>query len=193
VGRTTLRFETAPPRVEPFYHFALLVPGDRFDAAHRWLGARVELLEDSDTGGNIFDFVNWEARASYVLDPAGNILEFIAHRGIGETGVGGGFSSTEIVGFSELGLVTHDKAAVASVLEREANLHVFDGEIDDPRRLVFIGERARTLILSPPGRGWLPTGRPAEIHPVEVVLAGTCDAIVEILGEQRVRTKRPEA
>ena len=38
---------------------------------------------------------------------------------------------------------------------------------------VFVGEKARTLILAPPGRGWLPTGRPAEPHPVEARLSGS--------------------
>ena len=37
-------------------------------------------------------------------------------------------------------------------------------------RLAFVGEKARTLILCRAGRPWLPTGRPAEAHPVEVVL-----------------------
>jgi hypothetical protein len=32
--------------------------------------------------------------------------------------------------------------------------------------------RARTLIVVPPGRPWLPTGRPAEVHPADVVVAG---------------------
>ena len=39
-------------------------------------------------------------------------------------------------------------------------------------RLAFVGEKARTLILCRAGRPWLPTGRPAEAHPVEVVLVG---------------------
>lgn len=33
----------------PFHHFALLVPGDRFDAAHAWLAARADLLCEPDS------------------------------------------------------------------------------------------------------------------------------------------------
>ena len=42
--------------------------------------------------------------------------------------------------------------------------------MDGENSLGFVGEKGRTLILAPPGRGWLPTGRPAEAHPVELVL-----------------------
>src|SRR5690242_17559175 len=77
-GETTLLFRAADD--EPFYHFALLVPGDRFDAAHAWADERFELV------GGVFDFDNWDARAVYFLDPAGNIVELIAHRGLEENG-----------------------------------------------------------------------------------------------------------
>ena len=97
VGETRLRFEAAPG--EPFYHFALLVPGDRFDAAHAWAAERVELA------GGVFDFDAWDARACYVHDPAGSIVELIALRGIAESGADGPFAGGELAGVSELGLV----------------------------------------------------------------------------------------
>ena len=56
VGETRLRFRTEDG--DPFYHFALLVPGDRFDAALAWARERVEVL------GDVFDFDNWDALAS---------------------------------------------------------------------------------------------------------------------------------
>ena len=37
-----------------------------------------------ETGELVFDFTNWDARAFYFHDPAGSIVELIAHRGIGE-------------------------------------------------------------------------------------------------------------
>ena len=188
VGETTLRLTEAVAGAEPFYHFALLVPGDRFYAAHDWLGERVRLLNNSETGSNVFSFDNWTALACYFLDPAGSIVEFIAHQGIAESGATGHFSTHELVGFSELGLVIADKRESAAVLEREARLTVFDGDVDAPDRLAFVGEQGRTLILSPVGRGWLPTGRPAEMHPLEVVLAAGGDALIALPGEQRIRT-----
>ena len=160
IGETALRFESQDG--EPFYHFALLGPGDRFDAALAWARQRVELL------GDVFDFEFWDARAFYFHDPAGNIVELAAHHGIDENGRSGEFAAEELVGFSELGVVG-DPPKLLRRLE-SVGLELWDGTVDEPDRLAFVGEQARTLILSSPGRGWLPTGRPAEAHPVEVVL-----------------------
>jgi len=160
VGETRLGFEVEEG--DAFYHFALLVPGDRFNAALAWGRDRVELL------GDVFEFENWDAKAVYFHDPAGNIVELIAHHGLEENGHSGGFTAGELLGFSELGIVG-DKADQLRRLESRG-LSLWDGTMDEPDRLAFVGEKGRTLILAPPGRGWLPTGRPAEPHPVEFVL-----------------------
>jgi catechol 2,3-dioxygenase-like lactoylglutathione lyase family enzyme len=168
IGATSLEF--VPSDGQPFYHFALLVPGNRFEVALEWARERVALLPDSENGKLVFDFSNWNAFACYFHDPAGNIVELIAHREIDENEAGGAFAATELLGLSELGLVG-DPKTMARELE-QLGLHLWDGTLDEPDRLAFVGEKARTLILSPAGRGWLPTGRPAELHPVETTLSG---------------------
>jgi catechol 2,3-dioxygenase-like lactoylglutathione lyase family enzyme len=160
VGETRLCFRADEGK--PFYHFALLVPGDRFDAALAWARERVELL------GDVFDFEAWDARAFYFHDPAGNIVELIAHHGLEENGREGAFDASELVGFSELGIVGDKQRELAALEAR--GLRLWDGTMEEPDRLAFVGEKGRTLILSSPGRGWLPTGRPAEPHPVEFEL-----------------------
>jgi hypothetical protein len=179
VGTTGLEF--ASSQGEPFYHFALLVPGDRFGAALDWARERVELLPDPETGDVVFDFPAWEAKALYFHDPAGTIVELIAHGGIGEAGAEGPFSSSELLGFSELGLVGPDTRAMAGELGR-LGLELWDGTLDEPGRLAFVGERGRTLILTPEGRGWLPTGRPAEPHAAEAVLSGPPEGELRLAG-----------
>jgi hypothetical protein len=160
VGETRLRFLVEDGGA--FYHFALLVPGDRFDAAVAWARERVELL------GDVFDFETWDARAVYFHDPAGNIVELIAHHGLEENRRSADFSAEELAGFSELGLVG-DPPELLRRLEA-IGLELWDGEVEAENRLGFVGERGRVLILAPPERGWLPTGRPAEPNPVEVLL-----------------------
>jgi hypothetical protein len=150
-GETALEF--AAGEGEPFYHFAFLAPPDRFD--------------DLAAGQEVFDFPAWDARAFYFHDPAGNIVELIAHRGL-----------RGALGMSELGLVG-DTTAMADGL-RPLGLELWDGTLDEPGRLAFLGERGRTLILAPQGRGWMPTGRPAERHPVEAALSGTATGEVEL-------------
>jgi len=161
VGETWLRFDVEEGGA--FYHFAFLVPGDRFGAALEWAQQRVDLL------GDVFEFENWDAEAVYFHDPAGSIVELIAHHGFEENGRSGPFSADELLGFSELGIVGERKALLRE-LETEG-LELWSGTVDEPDRLAFVGEKGRTLILAPPRRGWLPTDRPAEPHPVEYVLA----------------------
>ena len=169
VGESVLGF--LPASGTPFYHVALLAPGNRFEAVLDWARDRVDLLPNTETGDAVFDFTNWDAKAVYFHDPAGNIVELIAHRGVGETGVTGAFTAGELLGVSEVGLVG-DPPALTAALERDLGLALWDGTVTGEGRLAFVGEKARTLILCCVGRPWLPTGRPAEAHPVEVVLSG---------------------
>jgi hypothetical protein len=173
LGETTLEF-VAAPEGEPFYHFALLVPGDRFQEVLAWARERVELLSWPDADEVVFEFDFWDAQACYFLDPAGNIVELVAHRSTAHNGQQGHFSGHELVGLSELGLVG-DQPTMATALREQLGLDVWDGSVEEPRGLAFVGEKARTLILAPPGRGWMPTGRPAERHAVEVHLADAAE------------------
>ena len=189
LGETTIEFVARPG--EPFYHFAVLIPGNRFDQALDWINGQATLLPDPDSGELRIDFDNWAASACYFHDPAGNIVELIAHRGFVETDSAGDFLSREIVGLSELGLVG-DPPEMAHRLAQGLDLNVWDGILDIPERLAFVGERARSLILSRPGRGWRPTGRPAELHPLEAVLTGTSTGEVELEGSlYRIRSLSP--
>jgi len=164
VGPARLRFRPTEGS-EPFYHFALLVPGDGFDAALAWLGERTPILPDAETGETVFDFSFWDALACYCHDPAGNIVELIAHRD-----TPGAFADgRDLLGISEIGLVTPDPQATADEVRDELGLELWSGGFDG---LAFVGRKAHTLILCRPGRGWLPTGRPAERHPVEVAVSG---------------------
>ena len=183
-GTTGVEFFAGENR--PFYHFAFLVPGDRFGAAFDWAGQRFELLPRPGTGDLVFDFSFWDALACYFRDPAGSIVELIAHRGLDESGRTGRFSGDELLGLSEVGLVG-DIRELALELE-ELDLGVWSGSLDDPDGLAFVGEKARTLILCPEGRGWLPIDRQAEPHPVEIVLSGPPQGSV-VAGAHRVSRK----
>jgi len=176
VGETEL--ELRPSRSEPFYHFALLVPGYRFGAALEWAKARATLLPEP---ASVFDFDFWDAQACYFHDPAGNIVELIAHRSLEPSGTSGAFGPAELVGVSEVGLVG-DQSMLAAALEEALGLEVWSGSVDDPGGLAFVGEQARTFILAPPGRGWLPTGRAAEPHAVEAVIEGRVNGEVSLAG-----------
>ncbi len=166
---------------EPFYHYALLAPGDRFSAALIWARDRIDLLLGGDIDEVVFDFDNWNAHAFYFHDPAGNIVELIAHRALGETGKTGAFDASELLGISEVGLVG-DPGEIAISLE-QLDLRLWDGALL-PGRLAFFGERGRTFIVAAEERGWLPTGRAAEGHPVDVVVTGPAEGEVTASGHR---------
>ena len=187
-GPSVLEFRPVGGR-RPFYHFALRVPRNRFEAARSWLARHAPLLPEPETGATIFDFSAWNAQASYAHDPCGNIVELVAHRGLPEEGpVGEPFAARELLGVCELGLVATDPRAIASALDG-VGIRLWDGTLDVPDRLAFLGGPDGTLILARPGRGWTPTGRAAEEHEVAAVVEGSEDAEFVVPGTRhRIRT-----
>jgi hypothetical protein len=158
VGYTLLEFEPVPDG-RPFYHFALRVPRNRFAEAREWLAARSPLLPGRG-GRTTFEFDFWNAQACYALDSGDNIVELIAHRELpDESPVEGPFGEDELIGMCELGVVGPDTRAMAAALE-PLGIELWSGTLDG------------VLILSAPGRGWMPTGRQAELWPVDVEVDG---------------------
>jgi hypothetical protein len=162
IGTTELAF--APAEADAFYHFALRVPRNRFGAARDWAASHAQILHETE-------FENWSAQACYFEDPAGNIVELIAHGELPEETPGDGpFHAGELLGVCELGLVGPDTRAMAAALER-IGIELWDGSLE-PGYLAFMGGRDGVLILTSVGRGWMPTDRPAEPHAVAAVVAG---------------------
>jgi hypothetical protein len=181
VGGTRLEFSRTSEGA-PFYHFAFRVPRNRFAAAREWLAGHADLLPEPGSKETTFQFPNWNAEACYMHDPGGNIVELIAHRGLpDESPNSGPFEATELLGVCEVGLVGHDPPAMARALER-LGVRLWDGTLEVPGRLAFMGAPDGTLILAPPGRGWMPTGRAAEPWAVEVEAVGVRNAEVTLPG-----------
>jgi catechol 2,3-dioxygenase-like lactoylglutathione lyase family enzyme len=180
VGSATLTFASRPDSTRPFYHFALLIPGNRFDAARAWLSVTAPLLSRPGEDATSFDFDAWDARACYAHDPAGNIVELIAHGGVEESDQTGPFDAREIRTLSEIGLVGAHLSEFVHALG-PAGLELWSGAVNDGgSSLGFVGRQAHTLILCSAGRPWLPTGRPAESHPAEVRMTSQSGATVRL-------------
>jgi hypothetical protein len=178
VGAARLRFVSAAGTARPFYHLALLIPGNRYDAAHDWLVRCATLLSKPGERSTTFGFDSWDATACYFHDPAGNIVELIAHRGICEGRGAEPFDAGQIAGISEVGLVVADPPVAADALAH-AGLHLWSGDVEGDDALGFVGRQAHTLILSAPARPWMPTLRPAECHPLTVTLrTGTANPTI---------------
>jgi hypothetical protein len=136
VGETRLEFV---PSCKPVLPLRALAPGNRLDELLDWADERVELLPNMDRDEVVFDLTDWGAQEFYFDDPAGNIVEAIVHRGLGETSAEGSFEAEELLGFSELGLVG-DTAAMAELLVFHLGLKLWDGTVEHEGRLAFVGD-----------------------------------------------------
>ena len=169
----------------PFYHFAFRVPRNRFAAARARLERETPLLSDPDTTETTFEFASWNATACYAHDPAGNIVELIAHHELPDEGPEDGpFSAREVLGVCEIGLVGPNVPEMGRTL-KASGVKLWDGALE-PGRLAFMGGRDGVLILAPAGRGWVPTRRPAEDHRVVVTVQGDRQRDIALPGTEHV-------
>ena len=156
----------------PFYHFAFNIPENKLEKAIDWLSGRAPLLKGR--GGNHVVYFNWlDAHSVYFYDPAGNILEFIAHHPL-KNGRPGSFDVEDILYTSEIGLVTNDVPSLSSELDAKLGLTNYAAEHHQQISDVFrpIGDPYGFFIVVKHRRTWLMTDDPAGLHPVTAAMHG---------------------
>ena len=119
-GRTKMTFLSDPTGGSPFYHFAFNIPENKLERAMEWLTGRAELLR----GGRANPIVHFkwlDAHSVFFYDPAGNLLEFIAHHPL-KNGRSGKFDVEDILYTSEIGLVTDDVLSLSAELDTRLGL-----------------------------------------------------------------------
>jgi catechol-2,3-dioxygenase len=190
-GRTELSFYADPDGGSPFYHFAFNIPEDKLERAAAWMSPRAKLLQDR-RGNHVVHFQWLDAHSIYFRDPAGNLLEFIAHHPL-KNGRAGAFDVDDILYASEIGLVTHDVPALGAELDTKLGLTNFAAKLHQPISDVFrpIGDRHGFFIVVKHQRKWLMTDDPAGLFPVGATLHGrergkldlaNCDCKLSIAG-----------
>jgi len=154
------------------HHIAFRVADAGFEAAKARLAAVAGPL--TEDGRDEFDFPFWDARACYAFDPAGNIVELIALRGLPGDG-------DRPLALAEVGLPVADVLATAAQLEAELGISTWDGDPPSPK-FTAVGARGATFIVVPLDRAWYPTDRRNEPARLTVVMEGVRAAEVEIGG-----------
>ena len=154
------------------HHIAFRVADAGFESAKARLAGVADLL--TEDGRDEFDFPFWDARACYALDPAGNIVELIALRGLPGDG-------DRPLALAEVGLPVADVLATAAQLEAELGISTWDGDPPSPK-FTAVGARGATFIVVPLDRAWYPTDRRNEPARLTVVMEGVRAAEVEIGG-----------
>lgn len=167
VGSSVVKFRQAPTGAAPFYHVAFTVPANQIEAAQTWLQARLKLLPVTETGC-LADFRNWQAQALYFHDPSGNILECIARAPLRNHSAQP-FGPHSFLALSEVGLVVPNVPAYCQLLAETHGIVPFPRGPVTPE-FAALGSDEGLLIVSAQGRGWVPTRRAAEAHPLRVTL-----------------------
>ncbi|HWB19418.1 MAG TPA: hypothetical protein VG711_03890 [Phycisphaerales bacterium] len=180
-GGTLLTFVGAESG-RPVYHFAFNIPENMFAEAKAWLRTRVAILRNTD-GSEDFEFRSWNAHACYFLDPAGNIVEFIARHNL-QNARAGDFGPQDILYASEIGIVVDDVRAAAEAVRDELGMRPFVTGMPDPGAdFCAAGDDHALLIIVKKGRAWNVGGTiPAEVFSTQVVIAGDRDGDLKLAG-----------
>ena len=144
---------------QPFYHLAFDIPQNQLSQAAQWLERRVPLLERH--GEREVFFEDWNATSVYFHDPSDNIVELIARHNLANDRAQA-FDADSLLSVSEIGWPSQDPARTSQEMGIEA--------WRDYGPFKALGSESGLILLVPIGRGWLPTDRPAESHPCEVLV-----------------------
>ena len=160
-GSTQLMFQASEePDGRPFYHFAFDIPRNQIEQATAWLESKVELLERD--GQRQIPFEDWNATGIYCHDPSGSIVELIARHNLGNDAEGDFRPDSSILRVSEIGWPVPDVESPGQDFQLPA--------WRDYGKFRALGSETGLILIVATGRGWLPTNRPAEAHPVSLVL-----------------------
>jgi hypothetical protein len=156
-GETRLAFVNSSDAVEgrpPFYHFAFNIPENKILKALEWQKARTPMLpipERNRAAGSppeVVDYSHWNAHSVFFLDPAGNVVEYIARHDL-KNGDSSAFSWGDILYASEIGLIVDDVAATAARLTDLASMPQYRGGSD---QFMAMGDEYGLLLVMKRGR-----------------------------------------
>lgn len=175
-GASALTFVETAEVLPSIYHVAFNIPENQLAAAKRWLYERAPLLQNGESDEWVFP--DWNAHTVYFLDPAGNILEFIARHNL-PTASQAPFTWQSILAVSEIGMATPDVRDFCQQLHTELGLDLWRG---NDTNFAAVGDEEGLFIVAVNGRPWNGNESPAQPLPTTVVLRGVEEKTVEFAG-----------
>ena len=156
-GESRITFVNSAETVEgrqPFYHFAFNIPENKILKALEWQKPRTPMLpipERNRAAGyppEVVDYSHWNAHSIFFLDPAGNVVEYIARHDL-KNGDNSPFSWADILYASEIGLIVDDVAATAETLKGLSAVPQYRGGSD---QFMAMGDEWGLLLVMKRGR-----------------------------------------
>jgi len=178
-GSTNLTFLPASGAdARSFYHFAFNIPENKILDALRWQQERSPLLpiparnRAAGYPADIVDYSHWNAHSVFFLDPAGNVVEYIARHDLANAAPGP-FTARDILYASEIAFVVDEVRAGASAVREVGALAQYRGgddnfmAIGDEHGLLLVMKRGRILNFDPSS-----PEKAARIFPTRVTIRG---------------------
>jgi catechol 2,3-dioxygenase-like lactoylglutathione lyase family enzyme len=174
LGASQVEFSPDAAYEKPFYHFAITIPENQLNAAMDWLSPRREILNIQRTQEKVIHFKNLNAHSCYFLDPAGNILEFIAHHNL-KNGTSAPFDPEQLLWVSEIGIVVPSVPEIEKRSAESLGIKPYGGSWPN---FSPIGSIYGMLIVVQKDRVWLPTNDVhAGVFPTDVKFTGAKGAL----------------
>lgn len=170
-GLSVINFTKINSKLRPFYHFAFNIPENKIKEAFEWQRQRTPVVHPNPDSpkDQVVNFPHWNAHSVFFLDPAGNLLEYIARHDL-KNAASGKFGTEDIQYVSEIGLIVDDVKEAGSSLQSALSVESY-------RKMEEgfwpLGSEAGLLLLIKTGRVW--TSNPNEINKV-----GVFDTVVEL-------------
>ncbi|MDQ0175528.1 hypothetical protein [Bacillus chungangensis] len=184
IGESKLIFEQTLAYGDPYYHVAINIPQNQFQEAKKWIKQYVSLqVEDGED--EVF-FQELQAHSLYFLDPAGNIMEFIARHDL-QNDRFAAYTAEACLGISEIGIPTEHVVDTAEELVRHGIPVINNEEIVD-KQLNFMGKNGVYLIVAPLRRRWIFSDLISKPFPLQVIVDDKFEIALDDNGRISIET-----
>jgi catechol-2,3-dioxygenase len=162
-GKSTITFTKTAGEARPFYHFAFNIPENKIEKALAWQRLRTPIVHPNPEGTRdaVVHFRHWNAHSIFFLDPAGNLLEYIARHDLQNDALGD-FSIKDILYISEIGLIVDDVERVGTAIQKTMNLSSYRPS----ENFIPIGDENGLLLMIKKGRVW--TSNPNQVNQTDI-------------------------
>lgn len=178
-GFTEIVFTKAPAGTDaPYYHFAFNIPENKILEAYEWQKAKTPIILPRPGARNeqrskghpkeVYHFQRWNAHSIFFLDPAENLVEYIARHELKNASIEPGFSTHNLQFVSEIGFIVDDPLQMASWMEEKMSLRPY---FNNSPSFQPMGDAMGLLLLLQSNTLWTNfsgEGHPTSVFPTEV-------------------------
>lgn len=149
------------------YHFCFLIPSNMVIQANEWLAKKTQLINYN--GSSIVDMgKEWNAKSTYCMDAAGNIIELISRFDLNND-IEGDFNKDMIHSISEIGMAVDDIPKYVDTINSKVELKPYFGSI---HRFYPVGDLNGLLLIVNKNikKVWFPTELATQSSPFDMLI-----------------------